>query len=428
MGGARRFWFGLGLVVLAAAALRVTYVVTVTRHDTERLYDATYYTLQAREIARGNGFTDPFAPLQGRAPEPAADHPPLLSILLAPAGAIDDIDASMMAMRFTTVLFGLGVVVMTALLGRVVAGDRVGLVAAVIAALSPSFWMNDGLIMAEAPAVFFTAVALWLTYRARVEDSWWWVAATGAVSGLAALTRAELALLVPLLVVPLALRRGPPRRALLLMGAGLLAAFLVVLPWFAYNEGRFEDRVLMSTNDGIALAGSNCDDAYYGELTGYTSLACLEPRPHGDQSQQSTAWRSRALDYAREHEHRIPVVVAARVARTWELWDPFEAADRYLGEGRPRWASLLGTLVTWVALPLAVGGLVAARRARRVVWPLLVPMIVATVTAVLTFGHVRLRAAAEPSIAVLVAMGIVALAAWWRRRHPSRMIEASSSS
>ena len=41
--------------------------------------------------------------------------------------------------------------------------------------------------------------------------------------------------------------------------AAAVACVLVLAPWFVHNASRFEDRVLISTNDGLAIAGSNCD-------------------------------------------------------------------------------------------------------------------------------------------------------------------------
>ena len=48
-------------------------------------------------------------------------------------------------------------------------------------ALSANFWMNDGLIMAESLAIALTALAVWLTYRARVSAGWYSLVALGAV-------------------------------------------------------------------------------------------------------------------------------------------------------------------------------------------------------------------------------------------------------
>ena len=44
------------------------------------------------------------------------------------------------------------------------------------------------------------------------------------------------------------------------------------------------------------------------------------------------------------------------------------------------------------------------------------PMVVVTIGAIITYGQTRFRAAAEPSLALLAAVGIVALVAHLRSR------------
>ncbi|MGI9645360.1 MAG: hypothetical protein ACR2O6_08645, partial [Ilumatobacteraceae bacterium] len=67
--------------------------------------------------------------------------------------------------------------------------------------------------------------------------------------------------------------------------------------------------------------------------------------------------------------------------------------------------------IAWLVLaPLAIVGAVAQRRAGRELWPLLVPLVITVLVVVATYGNQRLRAAAEPSVVVLAATGVVALA------------------
>ena len=78
---------------------------------------------------------------------PDADHPPFTSVALVPTAKLTD--GSDLAMKLTMAGFGTSVVLVIALIGRVVAGDRAALIAAGLAAVYPNLWMNDGLIMAE---------------------------------------------------------------------------------------------------------------------------------------------------------------------------------------------------------------------------------------------------------------------------------------
>ena len=116
----RRFRQALLLIVLAALALRVGYVLAVTQFDTG-FYDAAFYESEAHAVADGRGFVDPFP---GHAGQEAADHPPLTVLVLIPAAELPG--DSQLWMRFTMALLGAAVVALIALLARALAGDRVG--------------------------------------------------------------------------------------------------------------------------------------------------------------------------------------------------------------------------------------------------------------------------------------------------------------
>ena len=188
-------------------------------------------------------------------------------------------------------------------------------------------------------------------------------------------------------------------------------------PWVGFNLARFHDRTFISTNDGIALAGSNCDNVYYGHGIGLTAIAglraCIDyPPPPGDQSQVATAYRKRAFHYMRTHLRRLPLVIVARVARTWGLYRPNDMVSFNKGEGREAWVTRLGLVAYYPTFVGAIGGVVvmAKRRARRALWVLLVPALAVTIGVAATYGQTRFRAAAEPSLAVLAAVGLTVLA------------------
>lgn len=427
--GATRFFAVLALVVLAGFSLRVAYVVTVTRDD-DHLYDATYYELQARAIANGNGYTDPFVLL--RDPdrhEPAADHPPLTVFALLPAAFVEDRDTSQVAMRLTMVVFGTATIALVGLLARRLAtdhpgdrfgdrfGDAVGITAAVLAALDPNLWMNDGLIMSETLSVLLTVAVLAMVYRVlRGGASWRWLLALGAVTGLGMLARAEFALYLPFLVVPAVWigARGDRRGALRASAIAIGATVLVVTPWVAFNLSRFEDPTLISTNDGLAIAAANCPGTYGGSLLGWGDVfpPCAVARGDLEQSVYNSRNRDKGLRYMVDHVDELPKVVAARIGRAFSLYRVEQGAQFGVLEGRPEWATWLGTAVIWMLMPLSIVGGVVLRRRKVPIWPLVVPIVaVVAVIALLSGGLARYRAVAEPSFVILGAVGIVAIAA-----------------
>lgn len=278
-----------GLAVAAvlgvAALLRLAWVVGAQWED-PLVGDAIYYSAQAEVLAEGRGFEHPYTG------EAAADHPPLTPVVFAPASWLDPLLPGdvIQAQRLLGAALGVVAVWALGLLAREVGGDRTALVAMAIAAVYPGLWINDGLIMSETPTAVVTALLLWVLIRWSRGSSPAWL--VGLVGGVATLTRAELALLVALAVVPLVLLRRPiPWRDLAVVP---LVAALVLAPWTLRNLARFEEPVLISTNDGLTLIGANCDRTY-GEGLGFWDLRCAPPI-EGDQSEVSAAYRDLAFD------------------------------------------------------------------------------------------------------------------------------------
>ncbi len=420
----RRFVAVLLVILAVAAVVRVAFILGEARHD-HHVYDAAYYELQARVVAAGDGYVDPFSSLAGQAHRrgEAADHPPLTVLALVPVAwvgdrlGVDD-DTSQLAMRLEIALVGLGVVVLVALVGREVANETVGLLGAGIAAVYPYLWVNDGLIMSEAFAAAAVTGALLIVLRLarRAEPRLGAALGLGVVCGLAALTRAELLLLAPLLGLPLLVtfRPLPLARRWAVVGVIGLGTVLVVGPWIAFNLSRFDEPTLISTNDGIALRGSNCGPVFSGRAIGLTDLIRCIPRrqPPGDQSVVSRIYRQDAIDYVRDgHEARFVLVEAARIGRDWGLYRPADMLAWNASEGRPRWVTGVGMAFYYPLLLLAVAGIVLLRRRGVRQWPLLVPAVIVTVGTVLSYGQTRFRVPAEPSIVVLAAVALGAVVA-----------------
>jgi 4-amino-4-deoxy-L-arabinose transferase-like glycosyltransferase len=413
MTDSRRFWRSLLLIVLAALALRVGYTMLAKRSE-PLLGDQLYYNAQANTLARGHGFTD------FRDGTQTAEHPPLTALALTPTSWVmeqfDRGGSHVLAQRLTMTVFGAGVVLLIGLLGRAVAGSRAGLIAAALAAVYPNLWINDGLVMSETLATLAVALAILLTYRfiraPRPIDAAW----VGAACGLAMLARAELGLLLPMMVLPVALflKSLPFVRQVALFLVACLAALVIVSPWLVANLTRFDEPVLFSTNDGLTICGANLHRTWYGDGTGLWALDCAGfPVPKGDRSVVSDELRSDGLHFIREHLGRLPAVVAVRVARVWSLYAPSQMASYNVNEGRDVAVSWLGFVAFWILVPCAVVGAVLLRRRRVPITPLVSQFVIVAVTAAAIYGLVRFRVPAEVSLVVLAA---VAVEQWWGRR------------
>jgi hypothetical protein len=446
-----KFWRILLAIVIVALGVRVTYVALakrgpcIIRNTNDEPIgtspskcatgDELFYNSEANSVARGHGFNDPYYGLThpGAKSPPAADHPPLTVMVLAPVSWLVDhpplswfiheqVDDHLREHRYTMVGLGTVLVLLIGLLGRRVGGPYVGLVGAGIAALLPTLWVNDGLVMSETVTGLTVVGAMLCAFALRDRPGWKRATALGALCGLAALARAELILFIPLLAVAVALglKRQWSERARLAVIA-TIAALAVITPWVAFNNARFKDRTFISTNDGLALVGSNCDPVYYGNAIGLTNLSqCLAPVPAGDQSQVAKVWRQRAIDYMKDHKSRLGLVILARIGRTWSLFRPGDMVTFNINEDREPWVTRLGIIVFYPVLLLALIGAVVLwwRRQRGSLWILVVPAIAVTVGVAVSYGQTRFRAAAEPSVAILAGVALASLTGAWRAPHP----------
>ena len=180
----------------------------------------------------------------------------------------------------------------------------------------------------------------------------------------------------------------------------------------------FRDPTYLSTGDGGLLLGANCDLTYSGSRIGYWSLPCsVAVADSKDPSVLSARQDHAALHYVGHHLGRLPVVIAARVGRIWDVFRPFQTARFDTYEGRPPNASWAGIWAFWVLAPLAVIGFVLLGRTGARRWPLLMPPVLVTLLAAAAYGIIRFRAPAEVSIVVLAA---VALDAGGRALRPRR--------
>jgi 4-amino-4-deoxy-L-arabinose transferase-like glycosyltransferase len=407
-------WFGWALAGVAAAALavRVAYVL-VDRRDIALAGDSYFYHSAANLLADGKGFISPFFLPAHR---PAAEHPPLYTMFVAVASVAGL--RSVLAHMLWSCLLGTGTVVLVGLVGRRVAGDRAGVIAAVLAALYPNMWAPDGALQAETLGMFLTVLAMLLAYRYWERPSLRRLVVLGAVCGAGALTRSELLLLVPLVVVPLALRTSerPRRDRLLWLGASALAAVLVIAPWTIYNATRFKHPVLLSAQIGPLLASANCDATYYGAFQGYFDIQCQRAvndreglTDADDQSEIDVVDRRAALEYIRKHLDRLPTVERARLLRIAGLYHPtfYVYVDSLIDqrELNVSWAALY----SFYALALlSIPGVILLwpRREHTPLSPVVAPIVVVVITVMVTYANTRFRTTTEPSLAILTAVTI----------------------
>jgi hypothetical protein len=398
-----------GLAALALA-VRLTYVLA-TRPKRLPFTDALGYQLQANFLAQGRGFVNALVLAFQNQVRPTAAHPPLYALFLAAGSVLGA--KSILAHQVMGCVAGTVTVVGCGLIACHLAGERAGLTAMGVAALYPGLWITDGGIMSEGLfALLATGVTLTAYHFARTRS----VRAAvllGLTLGLAILTRDSADLLFVVLVIPLILT-GPAiggRRRLVQLAAVVIAAGTVLSPWVIRNLVTFDRTVILSTGDG-SLLGANCPAAYYGSGIGLWYIGCyssITVPATADESVGTTLARQAGIDYMEHHASRLPLVVAARVGRVWELYQPWADANNNRDDGRPHWAALASLWSYFVVAALAAAGTVLLIRRGVSVLPLMSQFVAVTITAATVWGSVRFRAAAEP---VLVILAAIALSIW----------------
>ncbi|HWJ98841.1 MAG TPA: glycosyltransferase family 39 protein [Acidimicrobiales bacterium] len=425
---ARRPWpFGAWLAVSAVTGLGVRLAYTIGwRIDAGLQYDGPVYVARARFLREGLAFKNPDAWFFSQISSEGAVHPPGNALLIAAAQQIGLRSAAQIQLLGCAV--GVTTIVVIGLLGREVAGRRVGIVAAAIAAVSPGLWSYDPTAMAESPGQLLTAILLLLAYRFWQTPTVRRAAYLGGLAGLAALTRSELLILVAVFVLPLCfIARGTTRQALTRVGAATLWTLMVIGPWLGWNLVRFEHPVTMASGIDLSLAYAQCDDTWYGTNTGYWNLFCatnVTEAPENvlaDESELGTQYRSQAGRYIADHRSRWPIVIAARAGRTLSVYPPNAQitveAERESRERPVLWAA---TLATWCTYLLAAAAFARPPRSRRHLLPLLAPLVAGIAGATITFGTSRYRSAGEVGLIVLAAVGIDAIGRTWNARAPER--------
>jgi hypothetical protein len=462
----RRFFGLLGLVTAAGLAVRLGYVIGV-RWDQKLWGDAFTYHFTANGLADGLGFQrwipKSFVRDAGNVllnpPEswsriavavgPSANNRPVFPLYLA-GWSVLGLRSYHWHMIATTVL-GTGSVFMMGLVGRKIAGPRAGIIAALIAAVYGNFWVNDSVGTAESMAILLTTIILLFTYRAWEKPTLWRVVGIGALCGFSALVRSEFLLLAPLLVIPLLVRRqaGHPMKERIgwLFAAGA-ATVLVMSPWVIRNLTTFDKPVILGADGGVTLAATNCDETYYGPSLGWWSPECtihvalvkrdgrcravpaetavVTEKRTCDPAEGDAVWNRRARQFIGDHLDRLPVVLAARLGRMWELYHPGSPWGHIqpnqkiaydITEGRSEMAARLSLAQFYLIMPFAIAGAVIMWRRKQTIAPLVALPILTSFTAMYTFGNTRYRSIAEPALVAFAAVAVeVLLVRFWDRR------------
>lgn len=405
----------IGIAIAAAIGLsiRLLQVATVTGKKVLS-GDAYYYFQQATQFNAGHGFVQPLGAPRFGIWMPGADHPPGFVGLLI---ALQRLGLrTPLSEQYFMAVMGTLTVVLIGLTARRLLGGRAGVIAALIAAVYPNLWVNDGLLMSESLFIFGFASSVYAVFRFRDERRWRWLVLTAAAMTVASSARPESLLLFPLVLVPAVFGASGLawRRRLGMVTAAAVLPIAVFLPWTLYNLGRFEKPVYLSTGFGQTLLQGNCDHTYRGKFIGFYSLNCLwevippDSSTPRDKSVDDVIYRKHAIAYMKDHAGRIPMVVLAREGRIWGVYRISQQAglDHYYEDrgslNLVRWQQRSWWILGLLSLP----GLYFWKRRGRVLYPLTVQVGITAFITAITFGNTRYRAGVEVVVVLLATATI----------------------
>ena len=425
-----RPWFWPSILSLTAAGLIIRMLFVSFAHFERVSNDAIFFRTTAHNLVSGNGYSYPF-PSNPSKFVPTAAHPPLFSLVLA----VFDLFGlqSVQAQRLALAVVSSAAIVLMGLAGRRLLNPAVGAVAAAVAALHPLWLQTVGSLMSESVYLIVIPAVLLVALRALDRPSGWRLLTLGATIGVAALVRSEGILLVLFVGLPVVLMGTREWRSRLrLFGAVLIGCVALIAPWVIRNELQL-GTASISTQEGLTLIGSYCPSTFdpHSPIFGAFDGVCADGTaaffienfkpPDG-----TTQWNEveidhrltdTAEDFARSHLGQLPRVAAAREVSTWALTGQgFQLATAVTG-GRSATFEELGGVVYWILAPFVLAGIaILATHSWRRLLVLLGPIVVVIGIVAVTYGDTRFRVLAEPSLALLAAVGAVAAFQWIRLR------------
>jgi 4-amino-4-deoxy-L-arabinose transferase-like glycosyltransferase len=244
----RRHGLAIGLILVVALALRVAWVVCVHPDPVAdaRFDDTAWYRVAAHYFANGDGYVNPYTGT------PTAAWPPgypvfLGSVFTVFGEGLHQTAAANIALSLATI------VIVYAIALRLFDRPTAAIASAALA-LWPGQIYYTSLALSEPLFTFlFASAVLLLVSAPAVTDRRTrlaLLATFGAVVALAALTRGQALLLVPIAVVVWGITGSRWKAAI---GWGMLAAFAVaavLAPWVVRNQQKLGSPVIIATNLG----------------------------------------------------------------------------------------------------------------------------------------------------------------------------------
>lgn len=422
----RREVLAVALVLLAAAVIRIVYLLQYRAHApyySAVMSDSIYYDSWAWRVASGEGYgPQPFymAPL----------YPYVLALVYRAVGHSFGI-----AYAFQAAL-GLVNLLLVYLLGRRLFGHASGLIAALLLMVYAPLAYLESKVLTETLAVTLNLASMLLLVNALSRPSTARFAAAGMVLGLSAVCRPVALITIAFVFVWLALDRR--RRAI---GFGRFAALalgimLAVLPVTVRNYVVGHDFALISTNGGIVFAQGNNpgSDGVFSALPGFTgsivtqqeeemSLAGKALGHPVKPSESSAFWFRAAMKFIREDSGSFAKLILRKAVWSLHSREADCSYNVYLEE-RLVPALKVWFVPFWALAGLALFGFVGRRRETvpREAGILGVYILSIFASLVVFTVNSRFRVPAVPVLALFAGFGLVRAAQMIREQRVHALV------
>ena len=410
-----RLWHWGGIVFVLALSLRLVHVFQMSASPlfTMPAVDAATYSEQAVSLAEGNWL--------GRGQGPFW-QPPLYPYFLGVIKLVFP-ESFYYVSRSAQALIGSLTCALLYLVGRRLFGPGIGFIGGLIAAVYGPLIYFDARLLPAGLATFFTLVSLLLLMRAVERPTRPTFVAAGFALGLASLTAAILASLIP--GVAIWLFYWLRKKAALAVVAFLLGAVLAIAPVTLRNYTIGGDFVPISYNGGVNF--------YLGNNANAEQTLALRPGWEWEElvalplregitlpSAKSLFFYGQALEYMQNAPFDYMGLLAAKTAQFWRGDEIERNQEMYYWR---KYSSVLaGTLWKWgvafpfgLVSPLALLGLIVYIRRQGFALPVL--FVLGYSFAVISFFvAARYRLPIVPLLILFAAYGGNWLYASWREQ------------
>jgi 4-amino-4-deoxy-L-arabinose transferase-like glycosyltransferase len=238
-------WRPITLIVVLAVGIRLAWIALVPN---AQYSDSVWYDASAANLA-AHGIYGP--------DQPSAWFPPGYSFLLAAIYKV--VGHSEIAGKLANVAIGGAITLFTFLLGRLVAGERVGLFAALVVALWPNLIFSTGILDSDLLAAAGFVAAMWLGMRQRrgAPVAGWQAWLLGALIGWMVLVRPVSLILLAALGLWWWMDAHSLRRAIVRLAPVVLTVAVFVGGWTIRNYLQFGEVITIATNGGYNFWQTN---------------------------------------------------------------------------------------------------------------------------------------------------------------------------